>query len=199
MKHNILSNLTGVMLLGGQGRRMGYINKSQLKIDDITFGEKIIQTLSMFPTVLLSAKEPSQIQPLLEKEINLPIVYDIVDAGPLGAIYSILKESPTEEIFIISCDMPYVDQDLISYIISNQDKNFWGVMPKIKNNIEPLCSIYSKKMLPFIKLALDENIYSIQKAMEKCNIKYLDLTGTPHSLKFLNINEPKDYNKISKN
>lgn len=186
------ASTTGVLLIGGQGKRMGNMNKSTLKIGDATFGEVALNALSIFPKTIISAKTRTASLPVAYDK-----VYDIVDAGPLGAIFSVLQKVNTEYIFVISCDMPYIDRSIISYVLSQGDQRYAAIIPTIWNRLEPLCGLYSRKMLPIIEAQLEAKTFSLRKTLEMVPTKYVDLTGTPHARKLFNVNYPTDYAKVA--
>ncbi len=86
-KSILVDNVTGVILAGGKSSRMG-INKSFLKIDDITLIERCYQLMkSVFTKVVISTNDPDQFD-----FINSEKVKDIYgDFGPLSGIYSALN------------------------------------------------------------------------------------------------------------
>lgn len=109
-----IKDISAVILCGGKSRRMGY-NKAFL-----TIGEKTIITIifelvsSLFENIIISTNEPE-----LYANLNSDIVTDIYpNQGPLSGIHSSLLKSSTERNLFISCDLPLLNKDIISAIIS---------------------------------------------------------------------------------
>ena len=129
------TELTGIILAGGKSRRLG-VNKAILELK----GKKLIE----YPVHLLE-KFCSQI--LISSNQPLPLSYPIVsdvsnDQGPMVGIYSCLLQSKTPYNIVLSCDMPFLGEDLITLLIERIEKNKIIVPVHDNNLMEPLCAIY---------------------------------------------------------
>ncbi|HCY00576.1 MAG TPA: hypothetical protein DG754_10595, partial [Bacteroidales bacterium] len=106
-------NTTLAVLAGGKASRMQGANKALLKHNGITFIEQIIKNLSaeFRETIIISNdNEISKIMPC-------PIYTDIIrDKGPLGGIHSALTNALNPAVFIVSCDMPFVNTKVVDRI-----------------------------------------------------------------------------------
>ncbi len=181
----IANDTTGVLLMGGQGQRMGGCNKGKLVYQAHTFAALALQVLSLFPTVI-SARETTQDLPA-----GYPVVYDAVDAGPLGAIYSVLQSCQTEYILVLSCDMPRMTQAVVLDLLAQAQAGCVGAIPMVNGQLEPMCGLYSKKMLPYIEQALAQNRYALRGMLEASGVQYID--ESQFAPQFLNLNHWKDY------
>lgn len=194
LANDIIKTTTGVLLLGGQGSRMGYVNKSLLLLKGETFFDISKRALNLFPSTVISTKENSK-----PADCNNSIIYDIIDAGPLGALYSVFLSTESQYIFALSCDTPRVDNHLIEYIIMHKTPTSLAVIPMVNGQIHPLCGLYSREVFPFFEKAINSNSYSINKALKGIDVKYIELSGSIHENKFLNINSPSDYELLNSN
>ncbi len=106
-------DVTGIILSGGKSSRMG-VNKSLLKVGEITIVERMSDLMqSLFREVILITNDPADY-----KFLNIPIFEDLFkQKGPLAGIHSGLTHSSTEENFIISCDLPFITEKMIKYIV----------------------------------------------------------------------------------
>ncbi len=189
--------MTAVILAGGKSSRMG-TNKAFLKLEGKTFIELQIELLrKMFDEIFISANIS------LEYEcLNLPIYQDIYpDKGPLGGIYTSLMNSNSSHTFMLACDMPFVQPELITHL-KNLTKEYDVVIPKSEKGLEPLHAFYSKKCIDPIKKALDENKLRIISFFPHVNVKIveLDKLASLNSFKdsIKNLNTRDEYEDVLK-
>ncbi len=147
--------MTAIILAGGKSRRMG-TNKALINFRGKTFLEHQIELLKgLFNEVIISANSPETY-----KDFNVPIVVDTYhDKGPLGGIYTGLLNSNSYHTFILACDMPFVEINLINKLKSftkDSDKNVYDVViPENKGQLEPLHAFYSKACISPIKIQIE--------------------------------------------
>ncbi len=73
---------------------------------------------------------------------------EAVDRGPLMGIVSALKASPDELNFVMACDTPQVDIDLVRALV-RQARAGDAVVPRTApGRPEPLFAVYNKSVLP---------------------------------------------------
>lgn len=191
------SNITAFILSGGKSSRIG-TNKSFLVIDGKPLIQRLTELLdSIFPEVVISSNEPE-----LYDFLGKKIVKDFYqEKGPLSGINSALNSTSSGRSFIISCDMPFISSELIKYIIEyKSDASI--VIPKADGRIQPLCGIYSKKILSEVELLLIESHNkdkglkgSIYELISRVQAEIIDVTKMKfyHPDLFFNINTPDDY------
>ena len=145
-KWSFKTDATCIILAGGKSSRMGQ-DKIKLSINGLPMIESLIRQISpMFDKILISSNKSNELSYL-----KLPIIKDSKEEhGPLMGIYSSLLKSETQKTFIIACDVPVIDTNLV-YRLLNASKEFDVVIP-IHNDgmIEPLFAVYDKNALPAI-------------------------------------------------
>ena len=179
---------TAVIMAGGDSIRMGQ-DKSLLPIDGQPMIKHIYDRLRPhFNQILISSNDISKYSFL-----GLEIVPDKVKGkGPLGGITSAIKASTNELNFVIACDIPQVDIDLIKTLL-RQGRDFDAVVPKVtKTQYEPLFAVYKKNILKTIDAALLSGNNRIIDALSSCEVKYIDLTEK----RLENINTLDDYQRL---
>lgn len=203
------TDITGIILLGGESKRMG-VNKSLVKIGDQTIIERISELMKgLFNRVLLITNTPDEY-----KFLGLEIFEDdYKNVGPLAGIHSGLFHSTTEKNFIISCDMPFVDKGVIEFITGYKTDKLITIT-KADGFFQQLCGLYSKKVLPEIeKLIKGEGIKIDTTHLNKCGCKVLqlvqnvdaeiiDIANEYSAYKegmFLNMNKPEDFEVVKEN
>lgn len=195
------SNITGIILAGGKSTRMGK-NKSLLKIDELTVIERVIRLMSsIFNDVILITNTPEEY-----KFVDIPIYKDIFEyRGPLAGIHSGLSNSTADDNFIISCDIPLINPEMINHVV-NYKSNKLIRIGRANNHAQTLFGMYSKKILSYLENILDQNNnesikqnkFSVFRLLDKVDHEVIDLEtceGYTEHL-FYNMNRPEDYNEI---
>jgi molybdopterin-guanine dinucleotide biosynthesis protein A len=129
------TDLTGIVLAGGKSRRLG-MNKALLVLK----GKKLID----YPLQLL---EKCCSHVIISSNQPLPLTYpafpDVIpENSPMSGIYSCLLQSKTPYNVILSCDMPFLNEDLIQYLTGRIERNKIIVPVHHNDLMEPLCAIY---------------------------------------------------------
>lgn len=166
------NDITAIILAGGKSTRMG-VNKSLLKIGGFTIIERVVNLLNpLFSKIMLITNNPEEYS-FLELD-KFGDIYTSV--GPLAGIHSGLVHSKTEKNFIISCDIPLMTRELISYIIEYPtDKSI--IIGKADNYVQQLCGVYNREVLPLTEQIIKENIVSEERNSDqkKRGCKVLEL------------------------
>lgn len=186
-------DITGVLLAGGKSRRMGE-DKRYLVVGEQTLLERGLAVLrSIFQEVLVVIAQDS---PVLDVETR--IVRDLVpDCGSLGGLYTGLTEATTPYVFVVACDMPFLDQAVISQFTSRRTSADI-VMAKLAGRLHPMHALYSKRCLPVIEQMVLARQLKIQEILscESLLVQYVteaDLVGIdPSGHSFQNVNTPED-------
>src|SRR4029453_7178516 len=105
---------TAAILAGGEGRRLGGIDKSAIVIEGRSILERQPSLLRpLTPHLLLVAGGRSRVP-----VSDVPSVIDrIAGAGALGGLYTALMEAPTEQVLVIGCDMPFLTAPFVEHLV----------------------------------------------------------------------------------
>jgi len=189
----MIGDVTGILLAGGKSRRMGE-DKRFLLIGEQTLFERTLAVLqSIFQTVCVVIAQDS---PSLEAEV--PVVRDLVaGCGSLGGLYTGLKQAHTEYVFVVACDMPFLNPTLVRYMVSLKDKADI-VMVRLEQGLQPTHALYSRRCLPVIEGMLHARQLKIQylathpslhtRLVAEGELRKIDHEG----LSFINVNTPAD-------
>lgn len=137
---------------------------------------------------------------LSNKYCEQKVYCDIVkNKSALGGICSALINAKYMKVFIVACDMPNVNPNIIPELKKHVE-GYEIVVPRWENGYyEPLCAIYSKSVLSFIKKMLENNDLKISNLFEKVNklktvcIEKLIDEGKINENCFMNINRVDDF------
>jgi len=187
----LINGITGVILAGGKSSRFGS-NKALVEINGSRLIDRVASVLgSIFKRLVLITNNPKDYSYL-----KLPIYEDLIPGlGPIGGIYTGLKNIHDETGFFIACDMPFINENLIRHIVAVRD-DFDAVVPKIDWRMEPLHALYTKRCLPVIKELIASGVYQTAKAFYNLSVRYLNeeeiRAHDPHLRSFLNVNLPEE-------
>lgn len=164
-------------------------DKALIHINEKTLLENAINICNHFCTnILISSNHTTH-----EKFGYKVIPDEIKNCGPLGGIYSCLKQSETDWNFVISVDAAFVELDFISFIISEVN-DFDAVVPQHDFGKEPLIALYNKNSLAEMHSMLISGDYKMQNLLENINTKYVDSQAWIERFPklFRNLNRPGD-------
>jgi len=183
------------VLAGGKGERLG-LNKALLEIGGRTVLDRILECLEeIFPTILLVVQDDNSAT-FYESHPNLKVVADLLPGkGPLGGIYTALEHSPAPYVFVMACDMPYPNRELVLCLLSEAPGRE-AVVPRRGEYIEPLFAVYSRDTREKIRTRLEGNRLKIHDFLDELDVRYLEedeISGCdPDFSSFFNINTPED-------
>ena len=192
-------NIGALILMGGKNSRMEGNIKGLLKINEITFLEQIISVLEDFPTIYLSVNKRFSSEEIKKyEEMGLSVIVDIYDdIGPIGGMYSALKNCKEDYLFITACDMPFINKDLINVLQSNMKQNIDIALFSKNKLLYPLGAIYSKNVIPFMEKLISNKEYKLSKLIRNSKFVELPLEDTNLSDNiFENINTLQEYDQL---
>ena len=184
-----------VILAGGKGLRLGR-NKASEIISDRLLLQWVVSRLGLFNSNIIVVTAKKQSVPQFLDDQRLKIVADIYPGkGPLGGIYTGLVTSDTQRNIVVACDMPFLSQALLSYMVQLSEK-FDLVVPRWDGLVEPLHAVYSKDCLPPIEDMLRQGILSVTRLFDLVRVRYVEADEIdrfdPKHLSFFNINTEAD-------
>jgi molybdenum cofactor guanylyltransferase len=185
--------VTGVLLAGGKSRRMGE-DKRHLVVGEQTLLERGLAVLqSTFREVLVVIAQDS---PLLR--VDARVVRDLVpDCGSLGGLYTGLMQATTPYIFVVACDMPFLNQPVIAQFTSRTAITDI-VMAKLDGRLHPMHALYSKRCVPALEEMIRARQLKIQEIVSELSlrVRYVTeadlLTIDPSGRSFYNVNTMAD-------
>ena len=183
-----------IVLAGGKSKRLGR-NKINEVIGDTTLFNRVITVLSAFKgTIIIVTAEDSTIPDNFTYP-KIKMVHDLYPGkGMIGGIITGLSVSKNYYNLVVACDMPFLNTDLLRYMISITEDNDL-VAYKNKNELEPLHAIYSKNCLPILKEIMQNNL-RIFEMLDRIKVRYLSSMEInrydPKNISFFNVNTEAD-------
>lgn len=187
------NEVTGVLLAGGKSRRMGE-DKRYLVVGDETLLERGLGVLrSVFQEVLVVIAQDSS-----PVGIDARVVRDLVpECGSLGGLYTGLMRATTPCIFVVACDMPFLDRAVIAQFTS-RSATADIVMAKLAARLHPMHALYGKRCLPLLEQMIQARQLKIQELVSHASLRVqyvteMDLLAIdPSGRSFQNVNTPAD-------
>jgi len=174
---------------------MGGGNKALLPIGDRPIVERISDVLrGIFEHNIVVTNSPKDFEFL-----GFPMFGDLIRGrGSLGGLYTGLKLCERDYGFLVACDMPFLNRDVVLYMLERAD-DYDVIVPRISGLLEPLHAIYSRRCLSYIEELLAEEDLKIINIFHKANVLEIpeeDLKAFDPSLLFImNVNTPDDLEK----
>lgn len=182
--------VTGIILAGGKSSRMG-TDKGLQELCGKSLISYSIQVLSeLCSTIIISTSSDAY------QSFGYQTVADeIPGIGPMGGIYSALKQSKTEKNLVLSCDLPFVSKELLSYILKNSEGYQVAVPWQGNQHYEPLCGFYNLSVLDQMQVFIQNGNYKLPDLFEKISINRLVINNKSDFYSenlFLNVNSKHD-------
>jgi len=182
--------VTGIILAGGKSSRMGQ-DKGLLNLGGRKLVEIAAANLSQVCSGIIISANNSVYQ-----QFGYRVIPDLhKDTGPIGGLYSALSGSKTRFNIALSADLPFVNRELLEYLLGKAE-GYEAVAPvSEKGFYEPLCAVYDRSVLPVIDKCIGNREYKMQHFLDKVNLNKILISDslpfyTP--LLFTNINTASD-------
>jgi molybdopterin-guanine dinucleotide biosynthesis protein A len=206
--------MKALILAGGENKRIPLI-KGFLEIKGKRIIDSNIEILNkIFDCIILSTNNPE-----LYFYLGIPMIGDIFKyKGPMTGILSSMIALGEDEIFVTACDMPFVNTELIKYILkkwtqsrantsrithnASRSKGWDAAVPIFKGKSQPLMGIYSRKIIRTMEEAIKTSNRSLRDFLKKLNVLYISEEEVkridPLGMSFFNINTIENYKKALK-
>ncbi len=185
-----MAPVTGVVLAGGQGRRMGNVDKG-------------LQMLGGRPLVnwVLNRFVPQVGEVLINANRNrdayaafgVRVVEDRIGgfAGPLAGMHAGLSEAAHELVAFVPCDTPLLPQDLVARLIDPMRNERVDLsVAKTGTQPHPVICLMRKRLLPHLTAYLDGGGRKVDGWYSTLNVTEVAFDDEPHA--FRNINTPEE-------
>jgi molybdopterin-guanine dinucleotide biosynthesis protein A len=189
-------NISGIVLAGGYNSRFGGKNKADIVIGGKRIITRIMDILEqIFEEIIIITNAHGEFDHIPGCIIGCD---RFLNVGPLGGIHAAMKTSTKEAVFIVACDMPNLNKELIIRQIEFYNANFAeAIIPEVNCNLEPLHGIYRNILYDRLEKNLSsQNGYSVKDFIKSVNVSLLKLDATEEIIKsFTNINTPHEAQK----
>ena len=176
-------DVTGVLLAGGLGRRLGR-DKALLALHGRPLYRPALDLLQrFFERVLIAGDRPDLARP------EIPSVPDFYPGSALGGLHTGLKSAATEWIFVAPCDMPFPDGRIVERLLARRG-GCDAVVPRTPAGCEPVFALYHRNCLAPMEALLQRQRFRISDFFSRTAVRYLDPPELPDGWRqsLLNVN-----------
>lgn len=139
-----MNQTSGIVVAGGQSRRMGDIEKTVMDVAGIPLIRRVANRLLESTDELIvncRAAQREGIAAALEGLDPQFAIDEVPDQGPVAGMKTGLEAAETEYSAIVAGDMPLLDPNLITYLFKRADGHDVAV-PRPGEWFEPLHAVY---------------------------------------------------------
>ena len=187
--------VTGIILAGGLSRRLGR-DKAVEPIDGQPLVGRVMDTLAQIAdelVVVVNTPQRGRELPLPDSAVVAVDIYP--NAGSLGGIFTGLSSASNQWGIVVACDMPFLNLDLLSYLLSFRESHD-AVVPVLDDRPEPTHAAYSKVCLSAIEARLEAGDLKIARFFDDVRVKYVSQRRVeeidPERRSFFNVNTEED-------
>lgn len=196
MKKTSCTPLTGIILAGGKGLRLGR-NKGLAKLNGRHMIEYVVKNLSEVCDEILISSNTGQCEKF--GYTTIPDIY--IQKGPMAGIHACLKASKNEHNIVISVDTPFVGKSFINYLLEQKGDALIAAPWYEKDYFEPLCAYYNKKTLSEMESFFEKGNYKLPDLFRAIPFSPVNISGDfpgKHPMLFHNINTEEDLLRAEK-
>ena len=195
---NYTLDITCIVLAGGKGLRLGR-DKVQETVGAENLLQRVLSQLVSFNRDIIIVTAGDKPLPPLNGYQRSRVVTDIYPGGgALGGVYTGLAESSSRYNLVVACDMPFLNQALLRYMVG-LSAGFDLVVPRLGDLVEPLHAVYSKSCLVPMERMLKRDNLEVRGLFELVSVRYVESDEIdrfdPQRLSFFNVNTEADLEK----
>ncbi len=183
------TDITGVILAGGLGRRMGGVDKGLQLLRGKPLVEHVLERLlPQVSTVLINANRNLD----RYREFGCPVLPDTIPdfAGPLAGLHAALSVATTPLVLTVPCDSPHLPLDLVVRLAAalEADKAELAVA-RDAERAHPVFCLARRELLPSLTAYLDSGERRLARwhGLQRTVAVNFDESGV-----FANFNTPED-------
>ena len=163
--------MTGIILAGGQSLRLGR-DKALEILGGKTLLERVVDSLAQVAKDIL-------IVGALQKHpvTQFPSVRILEDTysgrGPLGGLYTGLVAAASDYAWVVACDMPLLDAQLLQYLMELAP-GYDAVVPRLDGKAQTLHAVYSRECIPVAEALLHKGKPGLHTLLDGVRVRYLE-------------------------
>jgi molybdopterin-guanine dinucleotide biosynthesis protein A len=184
------ADITGIVLAGGQGRRMGNVDKGLVELDGRPLIAHVIARLApQVATIVINANRNAE----RYAAFGYPVVGDAIGgyAGPLAGLHAGLSAAATEFVVTSPCDSPFLADDLVARLAAAFDERPIDIaVARTFDQPHPVFALARRSLLPHLARFLESGGRKIDAwyaSLPVAEVKFDDEADA-----FRNINTPAE-------
>ena len=193
MTNITINDITGVILAGGQARRMGGQDKGLIQLSNRPMIQHVIDRISPQVNSLIINANRNQAE---YESFGYPVISDELSGfcGPLAGFSSALDNISTNYLVTTPCDSPFIPKDMVIRLYNAMDQNNADIsVVQTNNRLQPVFCLLKKSLLSSLNSFLELGERKIDKWFVLHNMIAVDFSD--ESSAFNNINTQDDLSK----
>jgi len=186
-----LENMEACILAGGKSSRMGQ-DKGRMMFREKPMILHVLHEVSKLslPIKIIANDNSYQV-------LGYEVLKDIVkEKGPMGGILTAMHHSQAEHILILSCDMPFMNSEIMNHLISATDDEEI-TMAQEKERLHPLCAVYKTSLKKELERRIAGEKLKMQELIDAVSCKFVNMDKflVRHKEAFVNLNTAEGLKK----
>jgi molybdopterin-guanine dinucleotide biosynthesis protein A len=182
-------------MAGGKSRRFGR-DKALLTIGGETLLQRSLRVLAEVTAEQLVIGPPER----AEQAVPVPVFADAYpETGPLGGIYTALRQAAHDPVLVVACDMPFLNAGLLRYLLESS-RGYDVVLPRVGGRGQQLHAVYAASCLGPIQRQIERGDFKIDRffgdvrvrSVEEDELRRFD----PDLRSFRNVNTEADWMEV---
>ncbi len=195
MNNHEMSAFTVAVLAGGASRRMG-ANKSLVELEGKPLVQHVLEHVRPLNAPILLVTNQFD----LYRRFQVSMVADVLPGkGSLGGIYSALTHSTSAFTLCVACDMPFLNANLLTYLLSLRT-GFDAVVPMLDGQPQGLHAVYHRRCAKPIRELIDRNELRISGIFDHLRVRLVGEQAIrnhdPELRSFTNLNTPEELARV---
>jgi molybdopterin-guanine dinucleotide biosynthesis protein A len=187
-----------IVLAGGKGLRLGR-DKALETVDGQSLLQRVVTRLGSFSSEIIIVTAKGKSFPQFSHNPSFRVVADAYPGrGALVGLATGLAASKAHYNLAVACDMPFLNQTLLRYMLGLKD-GFDLVVPRVGGYVEPLHAVYARSCLAPMERLLEQGKMQINALFELVKVRYVEAeemeSFDPRRLSFFNVNTSADLEK----
>jgi molybdopterin-guanine dinucleotide biosynthesis protein A len=188
-------SVLGAVLAGGPSRRMGR-DKALLDWEGTPLAVRVVNRLKeALPDVVVVAKRTGPLE-----DLGLSVVADALDLQtPLTGILAALREAKGRPVFVVACDMPFVNPSLVRRIVE-LGEGYEAAAPVHGGRLEPLHALWGPLAEQRIVRSIEAGDLAAHRVLEQLHLRRIEEEEwrpiDPEGRSFANANTPQELERM---
>tara|TARA_R110002049_G_scaffold59499_5_gene160842 strand:- start:102 stop:680 length:579 start_codon:yes stop_codon:yes gene_type:complete len=189
------AKISGVLLAGGQGRRMGGVDKGLVELHGRPMAAHVLERLApQVDALLINANQNAE----RYAEFGHPVFPDEIGgfAGPLAGLHAALTRAHHPLVVTVPCDSPFLPEDLVARLHDSlQAAGADLAVAKTFDQAHPVFCLCRREVLPHLTAFLESGGRKIDAWYSTLNI--VEVGFDDQEAAFRNINTREDLSRES--
>lgn len=187
------ADITGLLLAGGMGRRMGGADKGLIALDGVPMASRALERLrpQVGPLLINANRHIEQ-----WRDYGLPVVSDEIGgfSGPLAGVHAGLLASTTPWLLTVPCDSPFFPHDLARRLAAALAVSGARLaVARCDGRLQPVFALLRRELLPALEAYLQGGGRKMETWFDEVGCIAVDFDDMAA---FANINTPEELEQL---